>query len=64
MPVNSVMPKEKILVWLLTFSNACEFSDARRKIPGGTTSLVSEMSNSWCDFSDSRRKIPGVTTNI
>ena len=34
------MPEERILVALLTFNNAGKCSDARRKIPGVTTSLV------------------------
>ena len=37
MHVNSVMPKEKFLVWLHTFSNVSKFSDAKRENPGVTT---------------------------
>ena len=38
MYLNSVMPEEKFLVWLI-FSNACKFSNARKRIPGVTTNL-------------------------
>ena len=39
MCVNSVMPEETFLVWLLPLSNACKFSDAKRKNPGVITNF-------------------------
>ena len=58
MHVDSVMPEEKFLMWLLTFSIVCKYSDARRKIPGEVTF------NNACKFSDARRKIPSVITSF
>ena len=34
------MPEDKFMVWLLSFSNACKFSDVRRKIPGVAASQM------------------------